>query len=114
MARQTRQDRRARRAQQQPALAGGPPPRTPARPTANGGGEPERRRPAAEERRIPGSGFIRFVQEAIAELKKVEWPNQQAVISGTAVVLIACIIVGTYLWLNDEVWKYVVKHVLLR
>jgi preprotein translocase SecE subunit len=115
MARQTRQDRRARRAQQQPALAGGPPPRTPSRPTANGGGEPERRRPAAtEERRVPGSGFIRFVQEAIAELKKVEWPNQQAVISGTAVVIIACVIVGTYLWLNDEVWKYVVKHVLLR
>jgi len=118
MARQTRQDRRARRAQQQPALAGGPPPRTPARPTANGGSEPERRRPAerggTEPRRIPGSGSIRFVQEAIAELKKVEWPNQQAVISGTAVVLIACIIVGTYLWVNDELWKYVVKHVLLR
>jgi len=116
MARQTRQDRRARRAQQQePALAGGPPPRTPARPTANGDAQPERRpRPGTEERRIPGSGFIRFVQEAIAELKKVEWPNQQAVISGTAVVLIACIIVGTYLWLNDELWKYVVKHVLLR
>jgi preprotein translocase SecE subunit len=116
MARQTRQDRRARRAQQQPALAGGPPPRTPVRPTAIGGEpQPERRpRPGAQERRIPGSGFIRFVQEAIAELKKVEWPNRQAVISGTAVVLIACIIVGTYLWLNDEVWKYVVKHVLLR
>ena len=116
MARQTRQDRRARRAQQQPALAGGPPPRTPARPTANGGEpQPERRqRPDAEQRRVPGSGFIRFVQEAIAELKKVEWPNQQAVISGTAVVLIACIIVGTYLWLNDELWKYVVQHVLLR
>jgi preprotein translocase SecE subunit len=116
MARQTRQDRRARRAQQQqPALAGGPPPRTPVRPTANGDAQPERRpRPGAEERRVPGSGFIRFVQEAIGELKKVEWPNQQAVISGTAVVLIACIIVGTYLWLNDELWKYVVKHVLLR
>jgi preprotein translocase SecE subunit len=115
MARQTRQDRRARRAQQQPALAGGPPPRTPARPTANGEPQPERRpRAGSDERHIPGSGFIRFVQEAIAELKKVEWPNQQAVISGTAVVLIACVIVGTYLWLNDEVWKYVVKHVLLR
>jgi len=115
MARQTRQDRRARRAQQQPALAGGPPPRTPARPTANGDREPERRpRAAAEPRRAPGSGAIHFVQESIAELKKVEWPSQQAVISGTAVVLIACIIVGTYLWLNDELWKYVVKHVLLR
>jgi preprotein translocase SecE subunit len=115
MARQTRQDRRARRAQQQPALAGGPPPRTPVRPTANGDAQPERRpRPGAEPRRVPGSGIIRFIQEAIAELKKVEWPNQQAVISGTAVVLIACIIVGTFLWLNDELWKYVVKHVLLR
>ena len=29
------------------------------------------------------------------------------------VVIIACIIVGTYLWLNDELWKYVVKHILL-
>jgi preprotein translocase SecE subunit len=118
MARQTRQDRRARRAQQQPALAGGPPPRTPARPTTDGGGEPERRRPAergtTEPRGVPGSGTIRFIQEAIAELKKVEWPSQQAVISGTAVVIIACVIVGTFLWLNDEVWKYVVKHVLLR
>jgi preprotein translocase SecE subunit len=115
MARQTRQERRARRAQQQPALAGGPPPRTPVRPTANGDSQPERRpRPGTEPRRVPGSGIVRFIQEAIAELKKVEWPNQQAVISGTAVVLIACIIVGTFLWLNDELWKYVVKHVLLR
>ena len=63
---------------------------------------------------MPGSGFARFVQEAIAELKKVEWPNQQAVVSGTAVVLIACLIVGFYLWLNDEAWKYVVQHVLLK
>ena len=58
-------------------------------------------------------GPFRFVEESWAELKKVEWPDQKAVISGTTVVLIACIIVGTYLWLNDELWKYVVKHVLL-
>ena len=75
-----------------------------------------RRREAAAtgERRSPGSGPIRFIQESIGELKKVEWPNQKAVVSGTAVVLIACIIVGAYLWLNDELWKYVVQHVLLR
>jgi preprotein translocase SecE subunit len=118
MARQTRQQRRARRAQQEPALAGGPPSRPPARPTANGGSEPRRggggggRPRQAEEKR--GFGPLVFVQEAIAELKKVEWPDQKAVVSGTAVVLIACIIVGTYLWLNDELWKYVVQHVLLR
>jgi preprotein translocase SecE subunit len=116
MARQTRQQRRARRAQSQPALAGGPPVRPPARPTSNGGEEPARRqpRPEAEERRVPGSGPVHFVQEAWAELKKVEWPSQQALVSGTAVVLIACLIVGFYLWLNDELWKYVVQHVLLR
>jgi preprotein translocase SecE subunit len=117
MARSTRQQRRARRAQAQPALAGGggAPVRPQTRPTASGGDEP-RRAPASApaERHAPGSGFVHFVQEAIAELKKVEWPNQQAVVSGTAVVMIACLIVGFYLWLNDELWKYVVQHVLLR
>jgi preprotein translocase SecE subunit len=113
MARQTRQQRRQRRSQQEPALAGGPPsrpptpPASPARPVARGSDEPRR----GEGRGIPG---VRFVQEAIAELKKVEWPDQKAVVSGTAVVMVACLIVGAYLWLNDELWKYVVHHVLLR
>jgi preprotein translocase subunit SecE len=110
MAKQTRQQRRARRAQQ-PALAGGPPPRPPERPTANGGGEPPRRPP---ERQAPGGGPFNFLRESWGELKKVEWPDRQTVISGTAVVIIACAIVGAYLWLNDQVWQYVVKHVLLR
>ena len=117
MARQTRQQRRARRAQTQPALAGGPPARPPVRPTANGDAEPSRRPQRAEERGAagaPGFGPFRFLQEAWGELKKVEWPDQRAVVSGTAVVLIACIIVGTYLWLNDRLWQYVVHHVLLR
>jgi preprotein translocase subunit SecE len=113
MARQSRQERRARRAQQEQALAGGPPPSGPPapRPTAS---DAESRRPRADERHVPGSGPFRFVQESIAELKKVEWPSQKAVVSGTAVVLIACVIVGTYLWLNDQLWQYVVKHVVLR
>jgi len=115
MARQSRQQRRARRAQSEPAFAGGPPARPPARPTSNGGDEPRREpRASAEERHAPGSGMAHFVQEAWGELKKVEWPNQHALISGTAVVLVACLIVGFYLWLNDELWKYVVQHVLLR
>jgi preprotein translocase SecE subunit len=112
MARQTRQQRRQRR-QQQPALAGGPPSR-PLRPVGGGDDDAEPRRPRREEalrRGIPG---LRFAQESAAELRKVEWPDQHAVVSGTAVVLIACVIVGAFLWLNDEVWKYVVQHVLLR
>jgi preprotein translocase subunit SecE len=117
MARQSRQQRRARRAQTQPALAGGAPPTPPparARLTAGGTDEPARRQPRERERRIPFAGTIHFIQESYGELKKVEWPNQKAVVSGTAVVMIACTIVGTYLWLNDRLWQYVVHHLLLR
>jgi preprotein translocase SecE subunit len=56
----------------------------------------------------------RFVHESIAELKKVEWPGQNQVVQGTVVVLIACLIVGVYLWLNDQLWKHFVSQVLLR
>jgi preprotein translocase subunit SecE len=56
----------------------------------------------------------RFINESIAELKKVEWPGQNQVVQGTVVVLIACLIVGVYLWLNDQIWSRFVAHVLLR
>jgi preprotein translocase subunit SecE len=113
MARSTRQQRRQRRAQ-----AAGAPPLRPAprpRPTA----EEEPREPAAPraERRDEirsGTPGVRFFEESWAELKKVEWPNQQQLISGTAVVIIACLITGVYLYANDQVWQYVVKHLFLR
>jgi preprotein translocase subunit SecE len=54
-----------------------------------------------------------FVAESWAELKKVEWPGQNQVIQGTVVVLIACLVVGSYLYLNDQVWKQVVSKVFL-
>lgn len=62
-----------------------------------------------EERRRRGH----FVQESWAELKKVEWPGQNQVIQGTVVVLIACLVVGAYLYLNDIVWKHVVSNFFL-
>jgi preprotein translocase SecE subunit len=54
----------------------------------------------------------RFVQESWAELKKVEWPNQNQVIPGTVVVLIACRVVGAYLYFNDIIWKHVVAKII--
>jgi preprotein translocase SecE subunit len=54
-----------------------------------------------------------FIHESWAELKKVEWPGQNQVIQGTVVVLIACAIVGLFLWINDLVWKRVVENVFL-
>jgi preprotein translocase subunit SecE len=54
-----------------------------------------------------------FFAESWAELRKVEWPGQAQVIQGTVVVLIACLVVGFYLYVNDAVWKQVVSKVLL-
>jgi len=64
-------------------------------------------------RRVPGSGFRRFVSESWAELKKVEWPTQNQVIQGTVVVIIACGIVGLFLWICDLLFKPFVRDVLL-
>jgi preprotein translocase SecE subunit len=55
----------------------------------------------------------RFVKECWAELKKVEWPSRSQVIQGTIVVIIACTIVGTYLYTADQLLKPFVRNVLL-
>jgi preprotein translocase subunit SecE len=73
------------------------------------------RHPAVRPQAHPEEGRRKgnFVSESWAELKKVEWPNQNQVIQGTVVVLIACLVVGSYLYLNDIVWKHVVSKVFL-
>ena len=110
MARQTRAQRRARRAQMGPgreaALSGGPP--APPRSTARANARPE---PAREPRTVPGRGFRRFVGESWAELNKVEWPTQAQLIQGVVVVLIACLIVGVFLYGTDIVFKRLVEKV---
>jgi preprotein translocase subunit SecE len=112
MARQTRQQRRARRAQQQ---SGGD-----SKMVQRARARQQQVRPAAQtpksqggQRRVPGGGARRFIGESWGELKKVEWPRQPQVLQGTAVVLIACLIVGVYLWVNDLVWKRVIQNVFL-
>jgi preprotein translocase subunit SecE len=77
-------------------------------------------RPAAQApksqtgaRRVPGGGTKRFIAECAAELKKVEWPNRNQVMQGTIVVIIACAIVGAYLWIADTAFEPFVKNVLL-
>ena len=70
----------------------------------------EPQRPAVQEERKKRSNFV---AESWAELKKVEWPGQSQVIQGTVVVLVACLVVGTYLYINDEIWKQVVSKLLL-
>jgi preprotein translocase subunit SecE len=117
VARQTRAERRARRQQgTEPALAGAggsgskPPVELAPEPPA----KPERSRREGEPRRGPFGSFGRFVVESYGELRKVEWPTQNHVIQGTIVVLIACIIMGTFIWLADIASKHLVQDLLLR
>ena len=53
-----------------------------------------------------------FIRESVAELRKVEWPDQRQVTTGSIVVVIACAITGAYLWLNDLLWQRVVEVIL--
>jgi preprotein translocase subunit SecE len=116
MARQTRSERRARRAAQaesQEALERAPRPQVrpavePAPPTQDGAVQP----PAKGIRGL-FSRTRRFIGESWAELQKVEWPGRQQLIQGTVVVLIACFVVGVYLFLADEIFRRFVQHVLL-
>jgi preprotein translocase SecE subunit len=70
-------------------------------------------RPTGEVQRHRSRFGVGLVRESWAELKKVEWPGQNQVIQGTVVVLIACAVVGAYLYVNDLAWKRIVQNVFL-
>jgi preprotein translocase SecE subunit len=119
VARQTRAQRRARRlahAGAEPAVAGAG--------GREGGGKPPVRlapeppeRPASPGRARQSRGVVggttNFVRESVGELRKVEWPGQSQVVQGTVVVIIACVIIGTYLYLADQAFSRFVTNVLL-
>ena len=71
---------------------------------------PEGQRPATVRKWGWGGNFIR---ESIAELRKVEWPGQSQVVQGTVVVIVACIVIGSYLYLCDQLFSKLVSKVLL-
>jgi preprotein translocase SecE subunit len=109
MARQTRQQRRARRQQEgsQPKLSERARARQQqVRPAA----QPQKQQTGRREATQRG----RFVRESWGELKKVEWPGRNQVFQGVVVVVIACAIVGAYLWAADQTFSRFVENVLLR
>jgi len=55
----------------------------------------------------------RFVKESWGELQKVDWPGRAQVLTGTIVVLIACTIVGLYLYGADQALRPFVRNILL-
>jgi preprotein translocase subunit SecE len=86
----------------------GRPPAPPRRPVARAEREPRREREPRAER---GGAARRFISESWGELKKVEWPTQNQLIQGVAVVLIACLIVGVFLYGCDVLFKHLVQRV---
>ena len=93
---------------------------------ASGAAKPAAHRPRAQAQVRPGMQPAstqtgrrggrkggRFVKESWAELNKVEWPSRSQVIQGTIVVMIACAIVGAYLYGADQLFKPFVRTVLL-
>jgi preprotein translocase subunit SecE len=113
MARQTRAQRRARRAEAERQSGQAERPRASHTPIPQAARAGQADRDGGIELHIPGGGFRRFVGESWAELKKVEWPKQNQLIQGVVVVLIACLIVGIYLWGADLVFKRLVQDVFL-
>ncbi|HEY7729558.1 MAG TPA: preprotein translocase subunit SecE [Gaiellaceae bacterium] len=74
--------------------------------------------PPARAQTVPAESAVTherggFIRECWGELKKVDWPNRAQVIQGTIVVLIACAIVGAFLWGVDQVLRPFVRDVLL-
>jgi preprotein translocase SecE subunit len=109
VARETRRQRRDQRkssAAPKPAAA---PRAARSQPQVRPGAQPTSTQTGRREPRERG----RFVRESWAELKKVEWPSRAQVVQGTIVVIIACFIVGTYLYAADQIFKPFVRNVLL-
>jgi preprotein translocase SecE subunit len=105
VARPTRQQRRARRREQAEAAA------------RDGVAQRRTRQPAqpvAEPPRAPTAPRRgRFIAECWGELRKVDWPDQRQVLTGSVVVIIACAIVGAYLYAADLALKPFVERLLL-
>ena len=102
MARQTRAQRRERRAQGAAPVDG----------QRSRAAVPARPQEEPREARATGGGRGRFFSESYAELKKVEWPNQTQLVTGTNVGMIACVIVGVYLYAADRVFSPLVNWLI--
>jgi preprotein translocase subunit SecE len=112
VARQTRQQRRARR-QEADGKAAPEQPKVASRARARQQQVRPGATPAKQQtgRREPAQRG-KFVRESWAELKKVEWPGRNQVTQATVVVIIACAIVGAFLYVCDLVFRNLVEQIL--
>ena len=105
MARETRKQRRAARAAADGAAAGRRGRQMQVRPAQ----QPVKQQTGRKAQQPRGQ----FIRECVAELRKVDWPSRAQTFQGTVVVIIACAIVGLYLWGIDQIIRPLVDRVLL-
>ena len=108
MARQTRAERRARREARDRSMAGSP--GVDGTAAASPALQPA---PARATSGRQGTRVGNFIRESIGELRKVEWPTQNHLIQGTVVVIVACVVMGTYLYFADLIFNKLVSKLLL-
>ena len=58
------------------------------------------------------SRVITFFRDVNLELKRVTWPNKEQIISATAVVIVATLIISAYLGLVDALLAKILQFVL--
>jgi preprotein translocase SecE subunit len=105
MARETRRQRRAARA----AADGGTTSRRARAAQVRPAQQPVKQQTGRRSQQQRGQ----FVRESVAELRKVDWPSRRQTFQGVIVVIIACAIVGIYLWGLDQIFRPLVDRVLL-
>ncbi len=105
MARETRRQRRAARAAADGAAAGRRSRQVQVRPAQ----QPVKQQTGRKAQQPRGQ----FIRESAAELRKVDWPSRAQTLQGVVVVIIACAIVGFYLWGLDQIFRPLVDRVLL-
>jgi preprotein translocase subunit SecE len=121
VARKPRQQRRARKAQDAPADNGQSSPKSkPAAPAPAGSPAARAQARRVSQQPIKSQGGSqraerrrgRFIAESWGELKKVEWPGRNQVTQGTVVVIIACAVVGAYLYVLDVFFAELVERII--
>ena len=105
MARETRKQRRAARAAEGDGASSRRGRQAQVRPSQ----QPVKQQTGRKESKPRGQ----FVRESYAELRKVDWPSRRQTFQGVVVVIIACTIVGFYLWGLDQIIRPLVDRVLL-
>ncbi len=56
----------------------------------------------------------RWIEEIIAELRKVTWPTREETLNLTLVVIVVSVIVGAFLGGIDMGFNWLINHTLLR